>query len=149
MISHINNLRENFRLLTLGMTQQEIYESFGLAYGVQAKIIKSDIVNCYITSLEKFANNLELSISELFLEPHSGDKYSEWYIDAGTKYFASNLTQAIDQENNAVKKIKEAGIKQGQLRQYCLALVLPRLGKVQSIADALEIEVADLFLPPS
>ncbi len=149
MISHIDNLKENFRLLTLGMTQQEIYESFGLAYGVQAKINKGDIVNCYITSLEKFANNLELSISELFLEPNSGDKYSEWYVDASTKYFASNLTQAIDRESNTVKKIKEAGIKQGQLRQYCLALVLPRLGKVQSIADALEIEVADLFLPPS
>lgn len=86
------------------------------------------------------------TVAEMFLKP--GIK-TNWYREASLEYFPENLQRAMDDRGMQVSDMEaESGVKWQQFESYLLRETMPLTKTLQRIADVLEIEVADLFLPP-
>lgn len=90
-----------------------------------------------------------ITVSEMFLAP---GVEVDWYHEASTKHFGKNFEFAVSNycSDKGIKLqdfAKALGISMEALRRYRQGKIFPHLLKLQTMADALEIEVADLFLP--
>lgn len=86
------------------------------------------------------------TVAEMFLEP--GVK-TDWYREASLEYLPDNLWSAMTDRGMEMIDIGAGtGIKWQQIESYLLRETMPLTKTLQKIADALEMEVADLFLPP-
>ena len=98
-----------------------------------------------IAAVEAIADLIGLGIADMFVKP---GVETEWYHETKAAYFAENMmqemeTQKISQAKMAqsadISKNTVANIKNGQM---------PAIKTAQAIADALSMEIGDLFLPP-
>lgn len=85
------------------------------------------------------------TVAEMFLEP--GVK-TDWYREASLEYLPDNLRDAMSDRGLEMRDLEaESGVKWQQIESYLMRETMPLTKTLQKIADALEIEVADLFLP--
>lgn len=88
-----------------------------------------------------------LSIAELMLRPGLEDEI-EWYVDASPEFLQHNLrSYAHDAGITRIDLACLAGITSSSINGYFCGRAYPTTDKLQSMADALGVEVADLFLP--
>ena len=86
------------------------------------------------------------TIAEMFLSP--GVK-TYWYREASLEYLPDNLWSAMTDRGMEMSDLADTmGIKWQQIESYLMCKTMPLTKTLQKIADALEMEVADLFLPP-
>lgn len=101
----------------------------------------------YIASVERVAESMGMSISEAFLLPGT---FTDWYIDSDKKYFAENMKRLRLEKGWSKSKLSEcAGIISNTIYKCEDSLGFPSVKNMQKIADALGVEIADMFLPPS
>lgn len=85
------------------------------------------------------------TVAEMFLEP--GVK-TDWYREASLEYLPDNLRDAMSDRGLEMRDLEaESGVKWQQVESYLMRETMPMAKTLQKIADALEMEVADLFLP--
>lgn len=101
----------------------------------------------YITSVERVADSMGMSISEAFLLPGT---FTDWYIDSNKKYFSENMKRLRLEKGWKQSKLSSyAGLRQNIIRKCENSLGFPTVNNMQKIADALGVEISDMFLPPS
>lgn len=99
-----------------------------------------------IDSVELIARAQGLSVAEMFLMPGAS---TEWYKDSDIKYFGANVKQYREMEQLSKRELEYyAEIKRNTVWTYESRESMPCCVTMQKIADALDIEIADLFLPP-
>lgn len=102
--------------------------------------------SCRLGTVERLAECLDMSVADMFIDP---EIETEWYKDAKLEYLPANLQKVSDASEMDIKTIaKKAQIKPQTYEWYLEGLQYPMTDRLQRIADVLEIEVADLFLPP-
>ena len=98
-----------------------------------------------LATAEAIAEIYGLTIAEAMLAPEITD--CEWCVSADRKYFADNV-KALATEHGSVERLAKAIGSYGQLiRHYTNGETEPLLRTLQKMADKLNMEVADLFLP--
>lgn len=122
----------------------------------------SELMNSSIKSIKRFLDGdrmsmktvqnlcdlLGLSVSELMLPPGDEDK-TEWYQEAKLEYFGTNLkTYAAEQGLSSSELASRIDVAASTTKNYLDGKFLPKSDALQKLADALNVEVADLFLPP-
>lgn len=91
---------------------------------------------------------LGLSVAELMLPIGDADK-TEWYQEARIEYFSSNLKAYADELGLKPADIaRRIGVEKTTINNYFKAKSFPMSDNLQLLAEALNVEVADLFLPP-
>ena len=96
--------------------------------------------------LKSYADFYGCSIAELMLHP---DDDPIEYSNAKVIYFAENLKSVMTVKEMTVNQLARlTGIKKNNIVGYRNGLRIPPTDKMQRLADALNTEVADLFLPP-
>ena len=101
---------------------------------------------CRLRTVDKLAEACGMTISDMFLKP---GLQTDWYLDADLVYLTENLVaaaQATDKEYYDVDDV--AGTPHGLFKLYAEGVQYPQTNTLQRLADALDEEVADLFLPP-
>lgn len=99
-----------------------------------------------LKTVDVLAKGCGKTVAEMFLAP--GIK-TDWYKEATLQYFPDNLWSAMtDRGMEMIDMGAGTGIKWQQIESYLLRETMPLTKTLQKIADALEMEVADLFLPP-
>lgn len=97
-----------------------------------------------INSVERVANSRGMSISEAFLLPGT---FTDWYIDSDKKYFAENMKKfRLENDLTQLDLAKMAGLKKYVYGLYERKSTVPSVLVMQRIADALGVEIADMFL---
>lgn len=92
------------------------------------------------------ADALELSVGEVMLDPSID---VAWYEETRPEYFMENLRRAMDENGITPVDIERSmAIHSTTVRNWLRGVNMPRIDVLQRIADALDYEVADLFLPP-
>ena len=92
------------------------------------------------------ADALELSVGEVMLDPSID---VAWYEETRPEYFVQNLRRAMDENGSTPVDIERSmAIHSTTVRNWLRGENMPRIDVLQRIADALDYEVADLFLPP-
>lgn len=92
------------------------------------------------------AGYFDLSVSEVLLAP---GVETDWYAEADVDYFPDNLRNAIKEQGVSVNRLStETGVAASSIQSYMSGKQFPLSNNLQKLADALEMEVADLFLPP-
>ena len=95
--------------------------------------------------IEKKLKGSGVTVAELMLVP---DIQTEWYKEASVAHFGANLKMIMEEWKFSHKELARiCGISVQSIRNYEAGNV-PTLRRLQCLADALEIEVADLLLPP-
>lgn len=153
-ISHVKFLQSNARLYLADMSKNEAQQVFGISRSVYAKVMGGNVEMLNLTTACRLAEMLGQGISELFINTDYVDKYHSWYAETDAKYFAKNLLDCMTAATLSKNQLaKLAGIDR-HLINRCLKQqttdsrsLLPRLVTLQKLADALQVEVADLFLP--
>lgn len=98
-------------------------------------------------TLDNLTELLGLSVAELMLIPGMEDDL-EWYRDASREYLHDNLRSYAKAAGITQKELSHlTGIDRRSVNNYFCGQVYPMTDKLQSMADALGVEVADLFLP--
>lgn len=98
-----------------------------------------------LATAEAIAEICGLTIAEAMLAPEITD--CEWYVFADRRYFADNV-RALAKEHGSVERLAKAIGSYGQMiRHYTNGETEPLLRTLQKMADKLNMEVADLFLP--
>ena len=96
--------------------------------------------------IARYAYEHGRSISEMLLAP--GIK-TDWYADCKMDYFPQNYIRAVEESGMTIADLaRKAGVKDSTVRNIKFNYTIPFSDNLQKIADALEMEVADLFLPP-
>lgn len=89
---------------------------------------------------------LGLSIGEVLLRPGVD---TAWYADTDARYFADNLEAIMrDMGISSVTLGKRVGVNSSSVNAWREGKAIPYSDNLQRLADALDMEVADLFLPP-
>lgn len=96
---------------------------------------------------EKFASFYGMTIGEALLRPGID---TEWYRDASTLYLSYNLERALKESPLTTEKIAEktSYCTADYVYRFAKGLKTPSLKDAQELANALGMEIADLFLPP-
>lgn len=98
-----------------------------------------------VSAVEKLAMETKIGIAELLTKP---GLETEWYKETRADYLADNLKTEMTERNLSNEKLSRmtgvstntvANMKNGRN---------PTVKTAQRIADALEMEIGDLFLPP-
>lgn len=98
-----------------------------------------------LKTVAKIGELMDLSIAEMMVKPGIA---TEWYREADVKYFAQNLVSYLEELcESKVYMARCLGISKSMLQGYMNGGMKPRLPMLQRLADALDVEVADLFLP--
>ena len=96
--------------------------------------------------IARYAYEHGASISEMLLVP---GVRTDWYEDCKVDYFPRNYVKAVEDSGMTIAELaRKAGIKDSTVRNIKFNYTIPYSDNLQKIADALEMEVADLFLPP-
>ena len=149
LISHSRHVAGNIYMLIAGMPQNEVYEIFGLNFAVQRAIANGFAPNMSVRTLGRLAKTADIGISELFLDTNNPGDYTAWYAESDTQYFVDNISARLADLGWSMARLsREIGISEGTMRNYFRGETLPRLETLQAIADTMDVEVADLFLPP-
>lgn len=96
-------------------------------------------------TVEKNANRYGASVGDMLVRPGFE---SEWYHECALRYFAPNVREAME-----AVKISEGLLAQmtkvnpSKIRDLMADGTMPNFREAQKIADVLEMEIADLFLP--
>ena len=150
-ISNVSNLYGNARLYLsdIGISKTQ---AFGISKTVYKKLMGDVINTLNLLTVSRLADNLGLGISELFIDPDDADAYHCWYGESNVRYFINNLTACVAESGLSQAKIcRIAGLERHTvsrlINQKDATGSLPMLGNLQKLADALQVEVADLFLP--
>ena len=99
-------------------------------------------------TVKNLSEVLGLSVSELMLPLGDADK-TEWYQEARIEYFSSNLKAYADELGlNSADLALRIGVEKPTMNNYFKGKNFPMSDNLQLLADALNVEVADLFLPP-
>lgn len=100
-----------------------------------------------VSTLEDLSNMLGLSVAELTLKPGLEDKV-EWYRDSSIDYISDNLRLCAKEARIQQKELSRiTGISYRVVNDYFMGKTVPMTDRLQALADALEVEIADLFLP--
>lgn len=98
-------------------------------------------------TVKNLSDLLGLSVSELMLPPGYEDK-TEWYRESNVGYLKSNLKDYVEEQGlNTADVALRIGVKKSTVRNYFNGKIFPMSDTLQLLADALNVEVADLFLP--
>lgn len=98
-----------------------------------------------LKTVVKIGDLMGMSVAEMMVRPGIE---TEWYREANVKYFCFNLDAYVrDCGMSTLDAAKRIGISSNTLQCYINGGALPRLSMLQKLADALDVEVADLFLP--
>lgn len=98
-----------------------------------------------LKTVVKIGDLMGMSVAEMMVR--SGVE-TEWYREADVKYLALNLDNYVEElcESKAYMAHR-LGIAKSTLQAYVYGGTKPRLPMLQKMADVLDVEVADLFLP--
>lgn len=122
--------------------------------------VAAQLGNCAPQRVEQFARGgrmryrtmvamgamLDLSIGEVLLRPGTD---TEWYVDCDAKYFSANVIAVMDELGVTAKELgKRIGVSSSSVGAWRDGAVIPYSDNLQRLADVLDMEVADLFLPP-
>ena len=151
-ISNVSNLYSNARLYLSDIGVAETLKTFCISKTVYKKLMGGIINTLNLLTVSRLADNLGLGISELFIDPEDIDTYHCWYAETDVKYFVNNLTAYVAESGLSQAKLcRTAGLERHTvsrlINQQDAIGSLPMLGNLQKLADALQVEVADLFLP--
>ena len=151
-ISNVSNLYSNARLYLSDMGVAEALKMFCISKTVYKKLMGGIIDTLNLLTVSRLAANLGLGISELFINPEDVDTYQCWYAETDVKYFVNSLTACVAESGLSQAKIcRIAGLERHTvsrlINQQDAIGSLPTLGNLQKLADALQVEVADMFLP--
>ena len=151
-ISNVSNLYSNARLYLSDIGVAETLKMFGISKTVYKKLMAGNVYTLNLLTVSRLADNLGLGISELFIDPEDIDTYHCWYAETDVKYFVNNLTAYVAESGLSQAKLcRTAGLERHTvsrlINQQDAIGSLPMLGNLQKLADALQIEVADMFLP--
>ena len=146
-LSHVDYLAPNMQALLDERFDGKITRLSNQAQ-VNPSAIKKVLAGkpCRLRTIDKLAKACGMTISDMFLKP---GLQTDWYLDADLEYLIDNLVasaQAVDKEYHDVDDI--AGTPHGLFRLYAEGVQYPQTNMLQRLADALDEEVADLFLPP-
>ena len=151
-ISNVSKLHRNAILYLSDMGVLEARQLFELSPTVYKKLMAGKVDSLNVITISRLADKLGLGISELFIDPDDVNAYHYWYAETDVKYFVNNLSAYIaDVGISQAKLCRLAGLERHTvsrlLKQQDATGSLPRLGSLQKLADALQVEAADLFLP--
>lgn len=142
-MSSVRYLQENVQLLidAAGSIKQ-LCEASGLNYDTIKRMQRG--ISCRLTTVDRLARYAGKSIGEMFLRQ---DVETAWYQDTRLEYLSKNLDMvmcdldlkelsvALEMPTSAVEKFLSGEVK-------------PMTQTLNRLADCLDMEVADLFLPP-
>ena len=101
---------------------------------------------CRLNTLEKLTRCGGRCIGEMFLAPGVA---TDWYKETALQYLPDNLEAFTNEAELTFAEITaRLGVPYQTYRLYLEGSQYPQTNTLQKIADVLEIEVADLFLPP-
>lgn len=102
--------------------------------------------SCRLGTVERLAECLGMSVADMFIDP---EVETEWYRDAKLEYLPENLKKISEESEMDLKTIaQQAQIIPQTYEWYLAGLQYPMTDRLQRIADVLDVEVAELFLPP-
>ena len=149
MVDQISNVKwfyERFRAEVELIGEKEMLAMMGWEKNPRQinRIIDQERVDPRL--IARYAYEHGMSISEMLLTP--GTK-TDWYTDCKVDYFPRNYLNAVEESGiTSADLARKAGIKDSTVRNIKFNYTIPYSDNLQKIADALEMEVADLFLPP-
>lgn len=151
-ISNVSKLHRNAILYLSDMGVLEAQQTFGISKTVYKKLMGGNINTSNLITISRLSDKLGLGISELFIDPEDVETYHCWYGETDVKYFVNNLTACVAESGLSQAKLcRLAGLERHAvsrlINQQDAIGSLPKLGNLQKLADALQVEVADLFLP--
>lgn len=108
------------------------------------RIMRSERVA--LRTVDKIAPKLGMTVAEMFIQP---GVETDWYREARIEYFPQNFTEAMAASGyNTQALANSVGKTKSCVREWMDGKGYPLLIRLQNIADTLDMEVADLFLPP-
>ena len=147
-LSSVKYLADNVRLLTKGMSLQQVYKDLGVHPDTHNRVLRGEIEPLSLTVIQRYAINSDIGISELFLHPDLVDQYTAWYRETQLYCFTQNFNACMEEKGYSPKDVVESmGKSKNIIRGYQNGIGYPRLGDLDRVADVLGVEVADLFLP--
>lgn len=123
-------------------------KEFMVASGAKKQTLRRIMLgkSCRLSTVERLAKYDDKSISEMFLEP---DVETEWYRDSALVYLPKNIQKLSEASEMDIETIAGcASILPQTYELYMAGMMYPMTNTLQRIANVLEVEVADLFLPP-
>lgn len=140
LITSVCNVAENFmqKANELGISYRN-YDSRMM------KIIKT--LNVSTADVDLYAQQMHTSLGNLML---NRGIVTNWYKDTRSVYFANNLDDEIKRLGITRKEFAEKQVimSYAYINSLCDGIYMPTLSQAQYIANYLDVEVADLFLPP-
>lgn len=149
MISHVDNINRNLARALKGVPIEDVKAKTGMSHDCIVNACRSSW-STRLGTLEVIASALDTTVAVLMVK--EGVK-TNWYDEASTVYFANNIRQIRKEKGltqSGIGKVISADgwrTKASNINRYEKGR-FPTLGAAQEIADALGVEVADLFLPP-
>ena len=136
-ISHIDHIAENTRRLV----------EAGVLNGNdrQIKLMMEGNTNLQARTIEKKLKGIGITVAELMLAPGIE---TEWSKEASVVHFGKNLKDFMKEAACYPKELARiCRISEQSIRNYETGNV-PTLRRLQCLADVLEVEAADMLLPP-
>lgn len=144
-LSHVDNLAAQMQRVVAGSDSVvALARESGTNPGTIRRIEQGCV--CRLNTIEKLARCGGRRIGEMFLAP--GVK-TDWYKETALQYLPDNLEAFTNEAELTFAEITaRLGVPYQTYRLYLEGSQYPQTNTLQKIADVLEIEVADLFLPP-
>lgn len=121
------------------------YDSFPLETDAATKITRG-VDSARISAVEEIAEKTGVGIAELFLIP---GLQTEWYRETKSAYFRENMTIELEEKGiTAANLSRLSGVSEHTIGKIKSGKQLPVVKTAQRIADALDTEIGELFLPP-
>lgn len=136
-ISHIKNIERNaIRLIAARVL---------ISKEVPVQRMSEGQTNMRVRTVERALEGTGVTVAEIML---AEGVETEWYKDAKAEYSGANL-QAYREERGLTphQLARKCGLSEGTIKSYEKNQIIS-LEALQRLADALRVEVADMFLPP-
>lgn len=144
-LSHVDNLAVQMQRLVAGSDSIVALARESKTNPGTIRRIEQGCV-CRLKTIEKLARCGGRRISEMFLSP---GMETDWYKETAWHHLPDNLEAFTHEAELTFSEISESlGVPYQTYRLYLEGGQYPQTNTLQKIADVLEIEVADLFLPP-
>lgn len=144
-LSHVDNLAVQMQRLVAGSDSVVALARESKTNPGTIRRIEQGYV-CRLKTIEKLARCGGRRISEMFLSP---GVETAWYKETELQYLPDNLEAFMNEAELTFAEITaRLGVPYQTYRLYLEGSQYPQTNTLQKIAGVLEIEVADLFLPP-
>ena len=128
------------RRMELGLSVDEVAEKLGKNRATIYRYESNEIENLPVGTLEPLAKILETTPAQLM--GWSDNEQDNIY----RKIFAKNLRHYLDRENKTQKEVADAiGVSPQTFNTWLQMVALPRMDKVQALADYFGINKSDLL----